>query len=91
MWLPWRSSVAGLRHQPPHIDLAGDGGGDQGGAAFLEEMNRSLRLRCQGVKIAALIIYARSDMLLLFEWRKENWQVKKIRGLNPPLGGPDTV
>ena len=31
------SCGAGLRHQAPHIDLAGDGGGDQGGAAFLEE------------------------------------------------------
>ena len=28
-----------LRNQATHIDLAGDGGGDQGGAAFLEEEN----------------------------------------------------
>jgi hypothetical protein len=47
MQMPWGSRLGrkiwivmvccscshGLRHQAPHIDLAADGGGDQGGAA----------------------------------------------------------
>ena len=31
-----------LRHLLPHIDLAGDGGGDQRGAAFLEQVDGAL-------------------------------------------------
>jgi hypothetical protein len=31
-----------LRDQPAHVDLAGDGGGDQSGSALLEEGDRSL-------------------------------------------------
>jgi hypothetical protein len=40
----------GLRHQPPPIDLAGDGGGDQGGAAFTKKLLRFFCLRNQSVK-----------------------------------------
>ena len=38
------SCSLGLRHQAAHIDLAGDGGGDEGGAAFLEQRNALLSI-----------------------------------------------
>jgi hypothetical protein len=38
------------------VDLAGDGGGDQGGAAFLEECNRALSLIYQALKLSDLFV-----------------------------------
>jgi hypothetical protein len=32
-----------------NIDLAGDGGGDQGGAAFLQEVDGVLGFGCEGI------------------------------------------
>jgi hypothetical protein len=40
------------RNQAADIDLAGDCGGDQGGAAFLEEVDGALGFGGEGVPVA---------------------------------------
>ena len=45
-----RACSLGLGHQATPIDLAGDGGGDQGGAAFTKKQLRFFCLRNQSVK-----------------------------------------
>ncbi len=39
-----------MRHQAAHIDLAGDGGGDEGGAALSEQVDASLCLTGQDIE-----------------------------------------
>ena len=39
-----------------HVDLAGDGGGDQGGAAFLEQVDGALGFGGEGVEILSLLV-----------------------------------
>ena len=53
----------------PHINLPGDGGGDEGAAALLEQLDATLRLRLQLVDLPALLVQVRDDgMLLIFWW-----------------------
>ena len=46
----WNDLRRPLRIKIPHIDLAGDGGGDEGGAAFEEEVDSNPNLSSTGGK-----------------------------------------
>ena len=37
--------------EPAHVDLAGDGSGDQGGAAFLQQVDGSLGFGGEGIDL----------------------------------------
>ena len=51
-----------------HVDLAGDGGGDQGGAAFLEQGDGVLGFGGEGVELVGLDFQMRRDRSLLQNW-----------------------
>jgi hypothetical protein len=43
-------------HQTAHVDLAGDGGGNKGGAAFLQEADGGLGFSYQGVELGGFAV-----------------------------------
>ena len=50
---PFRQpAVISDRHAAPHVDLAGDGGRDECGAAFLQEANGALGFGEESVEIS---------------------------------------
>lgn len=51
----WSCGIS-LGSQAAHIDLAGDGGGDQGGAAFLKQLDQALLLGDQGVNLRSFAV-----------------------------------
>ena len=46
-----QAHAASASTKPAHVDLAGDGGGDQGGAAFLEQVDGTLGFGGEGVEL----------------------------------------
>lgn len=56
-------------NQPANVDLAGDCGGDQGGAAFLEEGGGLFSFGDEGVEFGGLVVDVARDCPLLRYWR----------------------
>ncbi len=48
-------------HRVSHVNLAGDGGGDEGGAVFLQPLHRLLHLPHQRVQLRRLPVQIRGD------------------------------
>ena len=56
----------------PNIDLAGDGGGDEGGAVFLQSFDGFSNLGDEGVKLCRFAIEEVGNLPLLMVWRESN-------------------
>ena len=51
-----------------NVDLAGDGGGDQSGAAFLQQLDPALGFGGEGVELCCFGLHKRANRLLLKDW-----------------------
>ena len=56
----------------PHVDLAGDGGGDQGGAAFLQEGNGAVSFGAKNIERSRISCNCLNDVGLLLHRREVN-------------------
>ena len=54
---------------PAHIDLAGDGGGNQGGATLLQDVDGALGFGGEIVETYTLIGNEKQNFDLFFFWR----------------------
>lgn len=55
-----------------HINLPRDGGGDQRGAAFLQEVDGALRFVGEGVELGEFCFEKLYNVELLSEWRQDD-------------------
>jgi hypothetical protein len=53
-----------------HINLPGDGGGDQRGAAFVQQVDGALRFGGEGVEFGEFGFEKLNNLQLLLDWRK---------------------
>ena len=75
MRLQWPSGDAGVRHQTPHIDLAGDCGGDQGGAAFLKHVDSLSGRVLEVVNLLNKLVHSFQCFSRLFNRRQGHCEV----------------
>jgi hypothetical protein len=65
-----------------NVDLAGHGSGDEGGAAFLQELDCALGLGGEGVELGGLDANKCNDVGLLVERRNGNDEIADLLWAN---------
>ena len=69
------------------VDLAGDGGGDQGGAAFVRQVDGALGFGGEGVELGKFAIEEDDYRGLFVFWRNSNREHINVISINAGNGG----